>query len=114
MNETKMRIDDYSDRAEIVEMLTKTRRCLNCGLWLPRGHGYKRTTGYCSMLCHNAKPPKMAYLEHIYGKPAREVIIETLNSNNNVTISAELLGVSKFTMFQWLKKLNINRHVEWR
>lgn len=114
MNETKMRIDDYSDRAEIVKMLTETRRCLNCSMWLPRGHGYKRITGYCSKKCHDAKPPKMAYLEQLYGKPAKEVIIETLNINNNVTVSAELLGISKFTMFQWLKKLNINRHVEWR
>jgi len=56
----------------------------------------------------------MAYLEHIYGKPIKEIIIETLNKNNNVTVSAELLGISKFTIFQWLKKLNINRHVEWR
>jgi len=114
MSEPNLRVDDYGDRPEIIRMLRETKFCLNCGKRLPRGHGSKISQGYCSMLCHYAKPPKMAYLEHIYGKPARQVIIEILNLNNNVTVSAELLGISKFTMFQWLKKLNIKRHVEWR
>ena len=111
---TPERIDDYSERPEIVQMLANTKVCLTCGKRLPRGHGFKRITGYCCQSHYYDKPPKMAYLEHVYGKPAKEIIIETLNQNNNVTISAELLGISKFTIFQWLKKLGINRHVEWR
>lgn len=108
------RFDDCLERADIVQMLTDTRVCLNCGKRLPRGHEFKRKTGYCNQFCYFEKPPKMAFLEHQYGKSAKDVIIETLNRTNNVTLSAELLGVSKFTIFQWIKKLNIKRHVEWR
>jgi len=114
MSQSQARIDNYSARPEIIQMLTETKFCLTCRKRLPQGHGHKRITGYCCEKHYYDKPPKMAYLEHIYGKPIKEIIIETLNKNNNVTVSAELLGVSKFTIFQWLKKLNINRHVEWR
>ena len=62
------RFDDCLERADIVQMLTDTRVCLNCGKRLPRGHEFKRKTGYCNQFCYFEKPPKMAFLEHQYGE----------------------------------------------
>jgi len=108
------RIDDYSDNPEIAKMIHDTKFCLNCGRRLKRGHGLKVDRGYCSRDCYFAKPPKMAYLEMIHNKPAREVIAHYLTINDNIPLTAELVGVTKQTLYRWVDNLNIVRKVEWR
>ena len=99
---------------EIRAMMDSAERCLNCGKPLRyTDKNKRRNRGYCSLACYFAKPPKLAYLEQEYGKPARDVILELLNSRDNATIVAELVGMGKANFFKTLKKLGIKRIVKW-
>jgi len=95
------------------DLVARTKYCLNCGRRLERGHGFKRTRGYCGWDCYRMKPPKMAYVEHEYNKPVREVVIDSLN-RCSTEVAADLLGISRFALYQWIDKLNIQRKVIWQ
>jgi len=97
------------DRDEIKEMVINTHNCLNCGKRLKRGHGYKRTTGYCSWECYLKKPPKVVYLETLYNKPFRQLVVDLLNETGKVKIAADFLNMNKKNLYDWIKKLNIER-----
>lgn len=99
---------------EIRMMLDEARRCLNCGALLKYlDKNKRRNRGYCSLQCYYAKPPKLAYAERIYGKPARELLVELLNKHNNVVAVAGLLGVRKQALYAWMKRYGIRRLVRW-
>ena len=99
---------------EIKAMLDETKVCLTCGTKLKYlDKNKRRNRGYCSLVCYFAKPPHMAYAERVYGKPIRQVILDLLNKNNNITATAQLLGVRKGTMFAWIRRLGIRRKVLW-
>lgn len=98
----------------IQQMLYETKHCLNCGTRLKRGHGIKVKIGYCNTRCYYAKPSKMVYLEKVYGKPIRDIMIDMLNRSNTVEPVAGLMGISKMTLYQWIKKLNIQQTVTWK
>lgn len=103
---------DWVDNEEIRQMLRETRRCLNCGAWLPRGHGFKIKQGYCSQQCYYAKPPKAAYAEKQWGKPIAELMVEMLNKSTDQAV-ADMLGISKHTLYQWIRKYRIKRIVRY-
>ena len=92
---------------EIKAMLRDTKTCLTCGEWLKAGHGRNTRVGYCSKVCYQAKPPKMAMLERMHGKPIRQVVIDTLNSTRSKEAAAGLLGVGRSRFYQWIAKLKI-------
>lgn len=89
------------------------RRCLTCNKVIKRGHGYKSTRKYCSKECWSNKPVKMVEAEKLYDKPIRDLIIDTLNQNKNVTLTADLLGVGKAQLYNWMEKLNIEKVLYW-
>lgn len=100
---------------EIKQMMDEAEYCLNCGAklkYLPEKQK-RRNRGYCSLECYFAKPPKVAYLERVYGKPVREVILDLLNRLDNVTAVAELCGMGKSNFYRLLRKYNIRRVVKW-
>lgn len=100
---------------EIRRMLETTTVCLNCGKklnYLPDKES-RRNRGYCSRKCFLSKPPKIAYVEQSSQKSVREILTETLNKTQNVSVSAELVGVSRKQMYEWLEKLDIKRKIMW-
>ena len=95
-------------------MLDETEHCLNCGVklkWTDKNK--RRNRGYCSLECYYAKPPKVAWLEREYGKPAREVILELLNKLDNVSAVAQLCGMGRSNFYAVLRRFNIRRVVKW-
>lgn len=99
---------------EIRAMMDAADRCLNCGKLLKyTDKNKRRNRGYCSLACYFAKPPKLAYLELEYKKPAREVILELLNRLDNVAAVAELVGMGKPNFYKTLRKLGVRRVVKW-
>lgn len=89
------------------------KHCPACGKVVPRGHGFKRDRKYCSYKCYQAMTPKMVEIQKELGKPIREVILENLNSNNNITATAELLGINRQQLYSWMDKLGIQKVVYW-
>lgn len=104
---------DYVDVPEIAEMMRETKHCLACGKRLKRGHGFKVKQGYCTAHCYYEKPPKMAWVERVYNKPARVAIVDVLNGTSSVDTACDLLGISKYTIYQWMQKLDIKRTVRY-
>jgi ribosomal protein L37E len=104
---------DAVKKPEIQKMMRDTRHCLNCNRSLPREHGFKIKQGYCSAACYYEKPPKMAWLEWQYGMPIRDIVVQTLNRSSTMNIVAELLGISKYTLYQWIEKLHIRQGTRW-
>jgi DNA invertase Pin-like site-specific DNA recombinase len=110
-----MKKESISNDSGIREMINNAECCLNCGKklsYLQRKEG-RRNGGYCSMFCLSVKPQKMAYAEKVYGKQAKELILEMLNNGATVTATAGRLGVNKQALYQWLDKLGIKKKVVW-
>lgn len=55
----------------------------------------------------------MAYVEMVYGKPVREIILEILNNGASVVATADRLGIGKPQFYKWMGKLNIKKKVVW-
>lgn len=89
------------------------KKCPTCGKLVPRGHGYKLNQIYCSYECYLEKPPKMVEVEKYTGKPIKTVVLETLNSNQNITVTANLLGIDKPQLYNWMNKLGIKKVLYW-
>lgn len=101
---------------EVQHMLDTTETCLTCGTklsYIP-SKDRRRNRGYCCQDHYYAKPPKLAYLEYEFKKPAREVILDHLNRGLTVTAVAELMGVGKCNFYKWLHKLNIRQVTVWK
>lgn len=109
-----MRKQSKAREAEISRMMAETETCLCCGKRLKylEQKDARRNRGYCSQRCYYTKPPKMAYAERVWGRPIAELICDLLN-NHTVEATAHLLGVEKWTLHQWIKKLGIRRVVRW-
>ena len=89
------------------------KRCPSCGNLVPRGRGFKSDRRYCNYACYRNKTPKMVEVEEQFGKPLKEVIIETLNRTDSPTVTAELLGTYKAQLYQWMEKLGIRKVSYW-
>lgn len=85
------------------------KRCPACGKVVPRGHGYKKSQQYCSYRCYQIMTPKMIKMQKELGQPIREVIVEHLNKNHNIPVTAEIIGISKVQLYQWIDKLGIKK-----
>lgn len=59
------------------------------------------------------KYPKMVELESVFGKPIETIILDYLNRNDSVNLTAELLGVSFRTLQRWLVYLSIKPVTKW-
>ena len=87
------------------------KSCLACGELLPRGHGYKIDRKYCDIKCYENR--HMIALEREHGKPIKEIVLESLNETKNVTMSSDMLGITKQVMYRWLEKMNIKKVIYW-
>ncbi len=99
----------------IVRMMDETETCLNCGVilrYIHRKEG-RRNRGYCRLQCYYDKPPKLAYAEKEWGMPAKELLIELLNKYT-VQAAANLMGVEKPQIYNYMKKYNVRRHVVYK
>jgi len=100
---------------EVQKMINEATHCLTCGKklsYLPSKDG-RRNRGYCSSSCLSANPPKMAYIQKLHGKSARNVILEMLNNGASLATTAALLGVNRQALYAWLSKLDIKKKVVW-
>lgn len=109
-----MRRISEADSPEVRQMMADTKHCLYCGI--PLKHNQckdgRRNRGYCSLVHYYAKPPKMAYAEKAWGKPIKTVMVELLN-RHTAEATAQLLGVQKMTLYQWIRKLGLRRVTRW-
>lgn len=105
---------DESYSPEVEQMMAEAARCLNCNhpLKYRHRHGGRRNRGYCCLACFYAKPPKMAYAERKWGKPIRILLVELLNQHT-AEATAGLLGVAKYTLYQWIKAQGLRRVTRW-
>ena len=114
MEKRSVSIDNYRNYSkEIQEMLLKTKHCLNCGKRLLRGHGKKPGAGYCRYSCYTNKPPLVAYVERDHNKPFKEILREKLNKSDNMQLVADFLGISRDTVYRYIKRFGIKRKVTW-
>lgn len=98
---------------ELVSFMDSAQSCLNCGVRLDYlNKDKRRNRGYCSLRCYYEKPPKLAYAEVQWGKPARELLLELLN-RNTVEAAAGLLGVGKPNLYGYIRKFGIRKKVVW-
>ena len=74
--------------------------CPVCGKVVPQGHGYKSVQKYCSSECFQ-----------IRNLPPKEEMLNTLNKNKNVTVSAHLFGVNKQALYGWMDHYGIKKQV---
>jgi transcriptional regulator with GAF, ATPase, and Fis domain len=77
-------------------------KCLTCGKIVPRGHGHKSDQKYCNEKCYQNR-----YL------PERQELLDILNRNNNITITAQLLGRERQALYGYMRKLGIKRKIVW-
>ena len=92
----------------------KIKECLACGSSLLGNNFNKDTEGYCDYKCYQSKTPKMIEVEREFGEDLRVVIVSHLSRIDNVPTVADLLGVSKSTLYKWIDKFGVERTVEWR
>lgn len=59
------------------------------------------------------KYPKMVELEEEFGMPIEAIILDYLNRNDSVNLTAELLGISFRTLQRWLVYLSIKPVTKW-
>lgn len=117
MNDLKVADDDiWQHPAYIVEMLNETTECLNCGMSLKyhKNKEKRRNRGYCSTWCYLSKPPKMAWLEKEYGQSIETIILEVLNACGSGQVAADRLGVTRQTLYRWIKRLHLRQVTYWR
>lgn len=105
----------YYDK-NIIDMLENTDKCLYCGIPFKylNNKDQRRNRGYCSREHYLEYPPKMAYISKVYGKTAKESIIEILNTCKTKKAAAELLGIREFMLLKYIKKLNIKKIVQYK
>jgi len=98
-----MRLDTFTP--EVRAFILASRTCLSCGTELL----IEQDRGYCSMECHNAKSPTIAYIEHRFKAPIRKVLVTALNTYPTLIGVSEVLGVSRWTVINYMKEYNIKR-----
>jgi transcriptional regulator with PAS, ATPase and Fis domain len=49
----------------------------------------------------------------MYGGKASEVICQVLNKTSTLIAAAELLGVRKQALYEWMKKYQIRREIQY-
>ena len=59
------------------------------------------------------KYPKMLELEEAFGRPIEIIILDYLNRNDSVTLTADLLGVNFRTLQRWIAHLGIKPVTRW-
>jgi hypothetical protein len=109
------RLESTHDDPEIRLMMALATNCLcGCGAVLRYHHRKegRRNRGYVSLSHYYAKPPKLAYAEIMWCKPARELLPDLLN-RFTTRATAQLLGVTTQTLYSWLKLLRVRRVTRW-
>jgi hypothetical protein len=109
------RLESTHDDPEIRQMMALATHCLcGCGLELRYNHRKegRRNRGYVSLSHYYAKPPKLVYAEQAWCKPASELLPELLN-RHTVESTAHLLGVTKQTLYSWMRTLRLRRVTRW-
>ena len=76
--------------------------CKTCNQILPQGHGYKSDRKYCNYTCYMNR-----------NTPSREVIIKELNTHRPFSITAELLGISRQSLYRAVKIYGLIKVVRW-
>jgi len=96
-------------------ILPVTGRCYNCGVRLRyTGKGAKDRKYYCSLPCMRQRPPKMVLAELYWGEPFESLALRHLNNGGSVQALADMCGVHKQAVLQWLRVRGIERRVMWR
>lgn len=78
------------------------KRCLTCGAIIPAGHGYHTAQKYCNAQCYQRR-----------NVPDKDELLKTLNKTDNITVTAQLFGVNKQALYNWMRMLKIKRKVEY-
>jgi len=107
-----MRLDRSRTKHNILPV---TGRCYNCGVRLRyTGKGAKDRKYYCSLPCMRQRPPKMVLAELYWGEPFESLALRHLNNGGSVQALADMCGVHKQAVLQWLRVRGIERRVMWR
>lgn len=78
--------------------------CKTCGKQFPPPYDKKRKQEYCSKSCARTK----------IDKPIREEIVDLLNRNQDIKITAELLGISRDSLYNWIETYEIKKVILYR
>jgi len=100
---------------EVREMMDSATHCLHCGAPLKENENYqaRRNRGYCKYSHYIATPPLLAYAAREHGGKPVDVILQLLRKTNSISLTADLMGVHKQTLAEWMRKLKIKRVVKW-
>lgn len=79
------------------------KTCPACGKQVPSGKTY------CNNQCFSDRPPGVVYAERMYGMPIQLLMLDFLNKNDNISITAQLLATSPSNLSRWIEKYNIER-----
>ena len=96
-------------------ILPVTGRCYGCGVKLRYVSQHRKTSKYyCSRNCMFRKPPKMALAELYHSKPFPELAVEHFKRGGTVQALADMCGVHKQALYEWLRRCGIERTVKVR
>ena len=105
-----MKLDPTRSKHGVLE---PTGYCYACGRRLAYSATSSGSLYYCNVECMRRRPPKMVLAEIYWGRPAKEVALESLRAGRSVEAVAEMLGVRKQTLLDWLRRWGIRRRVIW-
>jgi hypothetical protein len=100
-------------KEEIQRILAGATRCLNPDCDKPLKYAKYEVQAYCCRACLCAYTPTMVYYSRIYAMPFRALLVKLLNEYRYQYRVAEVLGVQKKTICDWVKKFEIRRE-EWK
>jgi transcriptional regulator of acetoin/glycerol metabolism len=76
--------------------------CIVCGKTIPYKFHHGKQQQYCDQTCF-----------HNRFKLDNEKLLQLLNQTDNVTITADLMGIHRETLYSYLKRNNIRRIIQW-
>lgn len=74
------------------------KHCLTCGGIVPQGHGHKADQKYCCQVCYQFR-----------NCPPKEELLQELNRTHNLTVTAQLFGADRQSLYKWLKHYRIKK-----
>jgi len=98
-------------------VLPATGRCYACNCRLKYIAHTKPSRSsslyYCSVRCMRVRPPKLVLAELAWGRPFREMALDHLNGGGTIQALADLCGVHRQAVMQWLRIYGIRKQVVW-